>query len=242
MRGSSFLVCAVTLFSLHTRVHAAQQEGALALTPSSVEILDDDRQLFEFYSKEIAKMDIETIQKHPEIVFRKSLIAFHLLRDETTPQGIHYQLSSLKRDLEFVMYYVESSSRLFKAAKLQMEHIDFLLSGYPRNSEELLMLQHRFFEGRLKEWATNKSLVGRELRENVFLNVQTSEKVARSFFDFAAVFTFEAEPILGTTQPIEAHLVGLVPQGGGKSLLVCQLRYQTIQGGVVKTTTWELGF
>lgn len=213
-----------------------------AFAAPTVESLDDDRLLFEFFSKEIAKMDVETIQRHPEIVFRKSLIGFHLLADEESPQRIHYQLSSLKRDLEFVMYYVKPSSPIFKAAKLQIEHIDFLLSGYPRNAEDLIILQHQFFETWLKEWATDKTLTGKDLRENVFLNLQGSPRLAHSFFEFATVFTFEAEPILGAVGPIEAHLVGLVPQGKDKALLVCEFTYQSVHNGIVKTTTWKRGF
>lgn len=235
MKKVSFLIASIVALSL-------QGNAASIVTTSPIEILDDDRLLFEFYSKEIAKMDVETIQKHPEIVFRKSLVAYHLLGGEDSPQRIHYQLTSLRRDLEFVMYYVESSSKLFKAAKLQIEHIDYLLSHYPRNTEELLASRRQFFEERLKEWSTDRSLSGRDLRENVFLNIQNSPEVARSFFDFATIFTFEAEPILGDIQPMGAHLVGLVPQGNGQSVLTCELRYQVIRGGVIKKSTWELCF
>ena len=187
---------------------------------------EEEEILFEFYSKKINELDLEVLKKNPELIFRRALAWFEVLNFVESLKEFKNQLMQLQRDFKFVVdHTIDKSSKLFKAADLRNELIDFVLKESPKSFEKVFEICMEFHEKNLKKWAEDPLATGQELREKVFLNVQKDLSIANSFFDYVLFFQDDPDLVLGNIQPGEIKIVEIIPYGNGKATLLCRIKF-----------------
>jgi len=185
------------------------------------------QRLFEFYSREIEKIDFETLKKNPELIFRRGLAWFEVMDAEESIQKINEGLVLLQNDFQFVMNYSSPTSRLFLAAQEKNNYINHFLQASVQSVEGLIRVNEAFKEEILRQWATNPLATGKELRENVFLHLKRSPDASAAFFDFMLLFEGDPDLALGYIKPYDMEVLGIVPQEDGGATLLYVIMYDS---------------
>ncbi len=189
---------------------------------------EDEELLFEFYFNEIAKLDFETLEKNPELVFRKDLAWFEVIGSLESVSKIKNQLDLLKNDLQFVIDHSDQRSRLFKAAQLKSDLVNSFLKTSLTKEEDLLGAFVLFNESFLRKWGTKGSTAtGKNLREEVFSNVQNFPDIAALFFDYLILAEDDPDLVLGYIKPDLVKAVKVDVDEDGEVVLVCEIEYST---------------
>ena len=171
---------------------------------------DDQKLLFAYYSKAIKKFDEKTLMQNPELVFRKALAWFSFLdAEEESFDHFKMQMAAIREDFAFVTKYAEKESPLFKAASLRKDFIDFVLGVDPVDPEDLIQLEKVFCETIVKLWVPCTSSLGKQLREELFENLQQSPDLLESFNQFVVLLEEDAELVLGHVKPDEIQILGV---------------------------------
>lgn len=208
-------------------------QRASELVANDVSEKEDEELLFEFYSEEIAKIDEDTLQKNPELLFRRGVA---WLLSLGSLEEIISQLPKVREDFQFVLDHAEKESRLFAAAQLKNERIDAILEASPESLEEFGEAWESFNEKKLRQWAINPLASGKELREDVYLNVRRDPKIAASFYEYALLSEDEPEVALGYIEP-KVEMIGILPDEEGGAALAYKIEYHTRNGGVFRSVT-----
>ncbi|MDP1609114.1 MAG: hypothetical protein Q8L98_07365 [Chlamydiales bacterium] len=203
-------------------------EEAYALKAHELEYEKDSEELlFDFYSEKIASLDVKTLQENPELVFRKGLAFFErpMMSDEDAPSffsELVRRYVELEKDLQFVLDYARKDSRLFQSAKLIREIVLALLRAPSCDPDTWEKTMFAYFETVLQEWATNSSLTGRALRENVYQNICANDSVRNAFCQFVLLTNEDPDLALGYIEPDRIEVLGLAEENGS---LVYQIDY-----------------
>lgn len=171
---------------------------------------DDQRLLFAHYSKAIKRLDEKTLMQNPELVFRKALACFAMLDpDELVFEDFKIHLTDVRNDFEFVTMYATSGSTLYSAADLRKQFIDFVLSADPQSMDDLIRMERIFWEAMIKVWVPGSSGSRKELREQLFENLQQSSELLELFSQFIVLLEDDAELVLGYVKPDEIQILGV---------------------------------
>jgi hypothetical protein len=201
-------------------------ERASELVKNDFSGREEEEILFEFYSKKIDELDLEVLKKNPELVFRRALAWFEVLGNVESLKEFKNQLLKLQEDFKFVIdNTAEKNSKLFEAASLRYEFIDFVLKKSFKSFEEIYDICVKFHEKNLKKWGGDPSITGLELREKVFLNVQKDSKIANAFFNYLILFQDDPDLVLGNIKPSEIKIIEVVPDENGDGALLCRIEF-----------------
>ena len=204
--------------------------------------------LFTTYSETIEALDEETLKENPELVFRREQLRnLSLIYFDTIPDNRFSEYPEAHKDLQFVMEHAQKDSRLFKAAKEHDEILMLIMEGPNETDEKIMQIIHQINETKhLKPWATEPSLSGPALRENVFKNLQSSPESMISFMDYVFLLSSDSDVSLGYIHP---KLIGLEvvykdadEDDDAQCYLMCTFRYSPIENEQWHTSTVEEQF
>lgn len=198
----------------------------------------EDELLFNLYSQEITKLDPETLEANPELVFRKAVAWWEIIGSEATGiEEAKHQLALLRNDLEFVTRLTPADSRIFKAAKLRKDIIDNLLTADPQTEEALVELAQVHLDCFLKQWAPQSSASGIELRKDVYANLIQSKELLNSFFDFILLLEDNPDIILGRIPLDDIQLIKNPSQNNENEGLSYMIKYTAPNGYIITKET-----
>ncbi len=220
------LFISLSAFS-NERVQEIYAQAAQLLEESSYKD-NEEELLYQLYCEKIAQLDNETIQKYPELIFRKAVAG----QDVVSPEN----LSTILKDFQFVMSHSEEGSRLFKAAQAKSQVAEFLMKAAFLTEEEAIQNYLLLVDPILSQWATNPLATGTELRQEVFSNIQQNPDVAASFYDYLLFLSDSADVALKKIPPDEIAALGVFPEDDGAVSLVCKMKYHTsLESSTVET-------
>lgn len=223
------LACCTCVFSLDD-IQKIYQKAA-ELIESNHSEKEEEEILFEFYSQEIAKLDLETLKKNPELILRKAFAWEEMMGSLESVQEILNQMALLQNDYKFIMEHSEERSKLFASAQFRYALDDYILKKSPKSIEELMDSFQLFIETFTQQWAannwgTNPLSTGKTLREEIISNVERFPDIAASFWDFVFHLTGDPDLALGYIQPDEVRIKGIVFDDKGRAKLLCIIKYQ----------------
>ncbi|HEY5260324.1 MAG TPA: hypothetical protein VIJ46_06715, partial [Rhabdochlamydiaceae bacterium] len=181
--------------------------------------------LLEFYSAQVAKLDAETLEQNPELLYRKALASYELLGYMESFPDVIAKLPEIKDELQFVLEHADKSSRLFAAAHLKHHFIDTVLKASIKDPQELAPVCLAFADGYLKQWATHAALTGKALRKEVASNVKRDPAIAASFYDFLLLFQDSPDLVLGYIKPGKIEVLGVSTNEDGWDVLSYKIKY-----------------
>lgn len=221
-----FLAFYFTVAYSNDIIQNLRQEGYRLVRNKSYEE-DENIILYNFYSEKIERMDLETLKKNPEIIFRRGCAWFEFLFDIKSFKKFINQLDEVKKDFKFVLDNADKESRVFLAADLKYKLIDYILKSSPKNDEEFIDSVFKFNENLLKKWAKDITLTGKALREDVFLNLEENVEKKMSFHDFISLYERDPDVSLKYIQPydIDIDVCGIVPYGKNKGALLYRIEF-----------------
>lgn len=196
----------------------------------SQEVLDNNSSdqfeedlLFEFYSNMAAAMDVQTLEKNPELIFRKA-IAESCVSFESI-ETLCELLIKLRKDFQFVVKHAEKDTLLFEAAQFKIKQIDAILQGNPRNEDDLDPIITAFYEEFLRKWATHPEATGIALREEVLSNLLKNEALAASFYHDVLLLADEPNCSLGYVKLHRIEVTEITYDKKGVPFLVCEIEF-----------------
>jgi hypothetical protein len=222
MKMKLSLLAIVGSFQLfaNTTVKTISEEG----TRIGYEVAAGMRQeseLFDFYEREVGALDVETLQKNPELVFRRGLTRLAVFFDLLSIDQARNFLEDIHRDFSFVLSYAPKESRYYRAAAFQVQVSRFLLDSEFQSWEEFGGALEVFFEQVLRKWAKNPVNTGRALREDVYENLLSSKEAFDSFAEFVMIVNDDPEFLLSDIEPDVVEILGVSEDG----VLGFRLRY-----------------
>jgi hypothetical protein len=191
-------------------------------------IRDEDEKLLEFYADEVAKCDSDMLAKHPELVFRRAMAWSNTIDiDESLDQ-----LQLVQKELAFVLEHAEKGSRLYDACAFQKSLVDqIFFAANPQDLETFFSVICQFLDNQLRRWAPGSTASGKELRQEVLANLNSSPDAMSSFCDFLLLAEDDPRISLGYIKPIQVTVTGLC-EDEGPVTLDYEILYRTPHGSV----------
>jgi hypothetical protein len=184
---------------------------------------EDAELLFKFYSEQIQMLDHETLKQNPELVFRKARASLDM--EESSVGDLENAALTLQSDLEFVLQHTKKGSRLFNAANIYAELLNYILLAPDKESIEKAVIV--FADDVLRQWAKGSQATGKELRMEVLKNLHQSKALHSSFVDFVITIA-DPDLALGYITPDEVQVTGVLTDVDGESSLICKIKYQDL--------------
>lgn len=186
---------------------------------------DEEELLLEFYSAQVAKLDAQTLEQNPELVYRKAIAQYDVLGYMESFPEVLAQLPEIRNQLQFVTEHAEKSSRLYAAAQFKQHFIDTVLKASTKDQQQLARVCLAFSDGYLKQWATHPALTGKALRDEVASNVKRDPAIAGSFYDFLLLAQDSPDLVLGYIKPKKIEVLGVSTIGDGFDVLTYLIKY-----------------
>lgn len=222
-------ICLLALFCFCFQIQADSRMEAIyaegARIAREVEGRGEEKtRLVDFYENEIAQLDLETLQKNPELVFRKAFARIDNFFTVSSPYEARAYIESLYKDFSFIVEFAPKESRYGRAAQFQSNLCRRWLDSGFQNWEEFTACFDSFAEDVLRQWASNQSASGKALRQDVYENLLSSKEAFDSFAQFAMIANEDVEFLLSNIKPDKVEVLG-VSEGDLQSCLRFKFDY-----------------
>lgn len=217
------------VLALSLQLHASDIQGiydrAAEMVQNHHSGEDEEKLLFNFYTQEIEKLDLDVLKQNPELIFRRAMAWLDVLTSDVFE--VKDKLPLVLKDFEFVLDNAFPESRLYAAAKSKKDFIDYVMGATATDLDGLRASCLAYFDQILSQWATDPTATGTRLREDLILNFKNSPEREQSFFDYLLLSSEDPELALGRVVPEKIEILGLVPLDETISLIHYRIRYQT---------------
>lgn len=220
----TFLFSTICLLGYSSSLVQEINQRALELIENNQSEAEDEELLFEFYTNEIAALDPSVVIENPELVYRKAMAWLEVLDYSPSLEILIDGFRNVKKEFEFVLEHEASDTRLFKAASTHLDFLNEVLQASPKEEEAFFSTYFGYNNRVLRQWAINPSLEGKDLREDVLLNIERDTQVKDAFYQWVMLGE-EPDIALGYINPSEFEVMGVFDLENGQSILLYQTTY-----------------